>query len=77
MSKYYEANDYGHDSDLHANRLALITCFIFYKKLSPVLPKVNEFKGLFRLGAGAIGNEGQYVPCGMQMGPKAINKKVT
>ena len=30
-----------------------------------------------RLGVGAIGNEGQYVPCGMQMDPKVINKKVT
>ena len=27
-------------------------------------------KGMFRLGAKAIGNEGQYVSCGMQMGPQ-------
>ena len=27
-------------------------------------------KGLFRLGAMAIGDEGQCVPCGMQMGPQ-------
>ena len=27
-------------------------------------------KNMFRLGARAIGDEGQYVPCGMQMGPQ-------
>ena len=29
---------------------------------------ILESKGMFRLGARAIGNKGQYVQCGMQMG---------
>ena len=31
---------------------------------------LTHYKGMFRLGA--IGKEGQYVPCGMQMGPQGL-----
>ena len=40
--------------------------------MSPATQVVPTFlrtnKGMFGLGARAIGNEGQYVSCGMQMG---------
>ena len=47
------------------NKIYIQRCFV-----TIVMSHVELFKGMFRLGAKAIGEGGQYVPCGMQMGPR-------